>query len=554
MDYTNRIESSISRVVRSLSPQQFYCFYATLIAGLVAHGYVLFNRISYHDNSACLFNLGGTYESGRWMLGFIYDLQMKTTKLFSVPVFNGGLSIIFVAIAAMLLVKMFDIESKFLAASIGAIMVVYPVVTSIFSFMFTSWEYHLALLLSVTAAKALTENLNLKGFVLATLFATMSLGLYQAFLAVTVVLFLIKLFMGVLDDKFQSPIDYIKTGIIYLANLGLSLVLWALMRKLTMAIKGITAVDYKGMDEGYSLAKFPTVLVGSLKAFFGFGQAGINAVLYQKAFTAVIVIVTILQIAILLKNSKSQLSIKLVSLLGLVLIPIGMNMVYLLSTSSEYKVDSLMVYGDIFVYLFPILLIARLERLQQCESTGGNETIKETGASKSANTDSSSTKMSPLAAVTWLQIACLAIMTFGYIYMDNAAYMKAEIAEEQASAYFNQLVTAIKTCDGFEEDMDVIFVGWADLDDGTFVEVDNNSQLDAVKLEKYPRYTDIVSYGGSIHFIKEHIGFGNEHLIDDDGTVAKEAKVKAMPTYPNDGSIAVVDGRVIVKLGEPSEE
>ena len=53
-----------------------------------------------------------------------------------------------------------------------------------------------------------------------------------------------------------------------------------------------------------------------------------------------------------------------------------------------------------------------------------------------------------------------------------------------------------------------------------------------------------------IFFLKEHIGFGNEHVIDDDGTVAAEPAVKAMPTYPNDGSIAVVDGRVIVKLGE----
>ncbi len=544
MNYTNRIESSIVRVIRMLSPQQLYCFYATLIAGLVAHGYVLFNRISYHDNSACLFNLGGTYESGRWMLGFIYDLQMKTTKLFSVPVFNGGLSIIFIAIAAMLVVKMFDVKSKFLAAAIGAIMVVYPVVTSIFSFMFTAWEYHLALLLSVLAAKVLTENLNLKGFILATLFATMSLGLYQAFLAVTVVLFLIKLFMGVLDEKFQSPIDYIKTGLVYLLNLGVSLVLWAVMRKITMAIKGITAVDYKGMDEGYSLAKFPAVFLNSLKAFFGFGQAGINAVLYQRTLACLIVIVTIIQLAVLLKKSKTKLSIKLFSLIGLALIPVGMNMVYLLSTSAEYKIDSLMVYGDIFVFLLPILLI---ERLQQGEEGSNNSSTDIAPASKTFG-------QRQLEAATWIQIIALLVMTFGYIYMDNAAYMKAEIAEEQASAYFNQLVTAIKACDGFSDDMDIIFVGWADLDDGTTVEVDNNSQLDAVKLEKYPRYTDIVSYGGSIHFLKEHIGFGNEHLIDDDGTVAKESEVKKMPTYPNDGSIAVVDGRVIVKLGEPTAE
>ena len=96
MNFTNKIEGFIKTTKDKLSVQQLYCFFTVLVAGIVAHGYILFNRISYHDNAACLFNLGGTYESGRWMLGFIYDIQMKTTKLFSVPVFNGLLSIIFI--------------------------------------------------------------------------------------------------------------------------------------------------------------------------------------------------------------------------------------------------------------------------------------------------------------------------------------------------------------------------------------------------------------------------------------------------------------------------
>ena len=44
--------------------------------------------------------------------------------------------------------------------------------------------------------------------------------------------------------------------------------------------------------------------------------------------------------------------------------------------------------------------------------------------------------------------------------------------------------------------------------------------------------------------------FVGDLLIEDDGTYADSAEVQAMPTYPNDGSIAVIDGKVIVKLGE----
>ena len=248
-----------------LSEQQIFGFVSVLIAGLVAHGYIIFNRISYHDNSACLFNLGGTYESGRWMLGFIYDIQMKTTKLFSVPVFNGILSVLFIAIAAMVLIEMFDVQSKFLSAAIGAIMVVYPVVTSIFSFMFTSWEYQLALLLAILSVKVLTEDSDRK-FVFTLLISvalcTVSLGIYQAYFSVTIALFLIKLFFKLLDDDFVGVLDYVKTGLTYLLQLGISLVLWAILRKVTMLVKGITAVDYKGMDEGYDISKFPQVFLG----------------------------------------------------------------------------------------------------------------------------------------------------------------------------------------------------------------------------------------------------------------------------------------------------
>ena len=525
MNFTSPIESFVKSVRDRLSTQQVYAFVAALVAGLVAHGYVIFNRISYHDNTACLFNLGGTYESGRWMLGFIYDIQMMTTKLFSVPVFNGILSIIFIAMAAMVLVEMFEVKSRFLAAAIGVIMVVYPVVTSIFSFMFTAWEYQLALLLIILAAKVLCKD---KRCILSICLCVIALGIYQAYFAVIIALFLIKLFFDVLDDSFESPVDYVKRGFLYLAHLGISIVLWAVLRKVTMAVKHIVAVDYKGMDEGYQLSKFPEVFLGMVKAFFGFSQEGINAVSYQRAFTALIFIITLIQITYLLLRARTKVSIKLFSLIGLIFLPIGMNVVYLLSTSSEYNVDSLMLYGDIFILILPLLLIERMEK--QEVKAGIVNTI--------------------IIGATWLQIISIAVMTLGYTYMDNAAYMKGEIAQEQAVAYFNQMVTAIKTCDGFSDDMDIVLVGWEELEDGTFTTVDNSQQLDAVKIDKFPRYTDLVRYDGSIYFLREHLGFGNEKVIVDDGTVASETEVVAMPTYPNDGAIAVVDGRVIVKLGE----
>ncbi|SEB00864.1 Glucosyl transferase GtrII [Pseudobutyrivibrio sp. ACV-2] len=528
MNYSSKIEKLFECVQEHFSEQQRITFIATMVLGLIAHGYALFNRISYHDNAACLFSLGGTYESGRWALGFIYDFQMKTTKLFAVPVFNGLLSMIFIALSAMLIIELFNVRNKVWASYIGMIMVAYPVVTSIFSFMFTAWEYFLALFLSVYTVYILRKKLSIGYFVASAAILSISLGLYQAFFAVTIGLFLLTMFMDVINGKITSIKEYILHGVIALCQLIVGLGIWAIMRKITLNLKGIEAVEYKGMSDGYTVALFPKRLVIAYQEFFSFSQEGINATLYQRVFTAIIVIVVIMQIVYAVINANQNTLTKCLSMVGLALLPLAMNVVYILSTSDEYQVDTLMLYGNIFIFILPLLMIEWLEQIG--DSYGFT------------------TKL--ISMSTWLQILSLVILLVGYTYMDNAAYMKGEIAVEQATAYFTELVANIKATDGFDDDMEIVFVGWDKLEDATNAKIDADDQLEAIKLEKFPRFTDIIAYGGARYFMQEHLGFGNDNLIEDDGTVASEYFVKDMPTYPKDGAIAIVDDRVIVKLGE----
>ena len=154
------------------------------------------------------------------------------------------------------------------------------------------------------------------------------------------------------------------------------------------------------------------------------------------------------------------------------------------------------------------------------------------------------------ACVTSIQAIGLLVMLVGYIYLDNAAYMKADIVQQQAIAWYTELAANIKGCDGFSDDMEIVLVGIDNITDGTITKIDDGGQLDIIQVAKYPDYLTILSNGGSINFAKEHIGFGNDLVIVDDGTVAAKEEVQSMPTYPNDGSIQIIDGQVVVKLGE----
>ncbi len=529
MEFTSTIENSINKIKSNLTKAQLVAFVSCVVAGFIAHGFVFFNRISYHDNSASLFDLGATYESGRWFLGILYKLQLLTTKSFSLPLFNGLLSIIFIAISAILIVKIFETKSVVAAGFVGAMMAVFPVVTSIFSFMFTSWPYFLAMLLAVISAKTVIERRSVKTVIVSIIFLACSMGIYQAFFAVTISLLLIALFMKVISFEISTVSDYAKAGGSYLISLAGGLVLWAILRKVFMAAKHIEAVAYKGMDEAYSLSKLPVRFAVAFKAFFGFEFEGLNALRYLRCATALIFVVAVVQILVLLIRNSAKLSVKLASLVGLVLLPVGMEVVYFLSTSSEYQVDTLMLYGDIFVVLFPVVLIQYLEEMTFGENLG--------------------TKLLKLG--TWVQIICMTIVGVGYIYLDNAAYMKASITQEESIAYFTELTTRIKSCEGFADDMEIILVGWDYLEDETMVDISPQEQLSGIKLEKYPTFKELVSYPGSINFIREHLAFGNDKVIkDDDGEYAKMPEIKAMPSYPDDGCIKVIDGKVFVKMGQ----
>lgn len=528
MNYIEKIENIIKNKLDKITTEQRYAFVTTFIVGIIAHGFILFNRISYHDNSACLFSLGGTYESGRWMLGIIYDLQMMSTKLFSVPVFNGLLSIFFIAIAAMLVIDIFDIKSKLLSVYIAAIMVAYPVVTAIFSYMFTAWEYLLGMLLSVCAARILVKRRKLVDFFISAFVLSCSLGFYQAFFAVTIVIYLLSLTLNVIKCNVNNICDYIKQGLMYLSNLVCGLVLWEVIRRLSLIIKGINVVDYKGMNDAYDISMFPSKIVLAYTEFFHFRQEKINTLFYLRVFTGIIVIIALVQLLILLIKSHNEIGVKLVSLIGIILLPLGMNVVYILSTSEEYLIDTLMMYGNIFVYIIPIVLMGTLTEY---------------------NIDSKFIQKSVLSIIGTQAFVSLVVL-IGYVYLDNAAYFKADLTQQAAVAWCTELVANIKGTDGFDDDMEIVFVGWDNLDDGTFAQVDNMEQLEAIQIAKYPDYRVILETASNMYFLREHIAFGNDKVIIDDGTLANKSIVKSMPTYPNSGGIKVVDDKIIVKIGE----
>ena len=527
MTVTNSLEMKIKEFIGRLSDAQKYAFFSAIFFGIMAHGFAFFNRLSVHDNSHCLFDLGASYEVNRWGLGILYRLMVFTTKTYSLPFFNGFMSVVFIAICAMILMDIFEIRSKLIAVIIGGLMVVFPMVTSVFSFMFTSWPYFMGLVFGFQAARVLTKELSVKNVIISALWMALCLSFYQAFLGVVVTIFLLKMFLDVIDGKTDSVATYALSGISYLIELGLSLGIWAIISKFFRTIKHMEMNDYKGWGEPYNIAKFPLKLKEAISSFLSFRMEGINSLRYLRMLALLIFLLTIVMIVMLLIKSQAKLVVKLSSIVGVLLLPVSMSVIYLLSTSDMFQVSTLMIYAYVFVYIIPLILLERFD---------GFSNLLLAKASQ---------------AIAAIMILCTSVVTVGYVYLDNGAYNKAAIYQEQAVVYMTALMANIKSTEGFSDDMDIVFVGFNQVEDSTINEVAKKEELDGIQLEKYYNsLREMINFGVNVQFMRDHLGIGNENIvIDDDNEYANLPKVKAMPVYPNEGGIAVVDGVIIVKMG-----
>ena len=197
-------------------------FLMVILTGIMAHGYMFFNKISFHDDVASLFGVGATIKSGRWALegAFLINCIFLNVNS-SMPVINGIISLIFIAGSACIIIKLFDIKSCFYAGMMGGVMAAFPVVASTFMFMFTAPYYFCALFFAIMGTYLIVK----KGYYLRGAFLLcLVLSLYQPYITVSFTLFILHFIFERLKDV---PVKENLRGIIgYCLSLIIGILLW----------------------------------------------------------------------------------------------------------------------------------------------------------------------------------------------------------------------------------------------------------------------------------------------------------------------------------------
>ena len=496
---------------------------ACAVFGLFTHLFGLANALHNIDDIAQQPSGYGTgVTSGRWLLSLLGDLAVKLRLGYNLPTVIGLLFILLIACSAGLMVSVFGIRSRKKAALIGMLFIAFPSAFSTLSYRYTAAYYALALFLSVLAVWVLPRYRF--GFLLSSLCISCSLGIYQAYVPLTIGIFVLLLLQQALGDDAELK-GLIRSAVRYCAVLILGLLLYYLFLNITLKLYGTELSTYHGVNEmgKISLKELPelihqavySVLMLPFKDYCGVATSPLVRCSYL-----LLGVVSALLIGYICFRKKKKIGVLLFTALLFLVFPVAVNFIVVMCPVG--LIYTLMVYSFVLLASAPLILLECLPE-KQASPKGARSVL------------------------TKCVCLLIAVIISFYAYETNVNYMALYFYNRQAENYLSSLVVQARMTGGFHTDLEWAFLG----------------KIQDPLLGSYWQYEH--TYGGiektqSLvrryswpEWIHNYYGYEVPTASTDRVTqLSRMDEVRAMPCWPNDGSIRIVDGTLVIKFEELS--
>lgn len=483
-----------------------YTFFTAIILGLCTHLPIMLSDIPNHDGLASIYFDQNMTVSGRWFL----SVACGFSSYYSLPWVIGLLAILLLAVTAVLLTEVLEIEKVSGGVMIAGILVTFPVLTSTFAYVFTMDGYMLAVLLSVLAVYLVGKGK--AGFLWGGIVLAFSMGIYQAYLPIAILLCLYKVSLIMLNDntkkeKVKSILNYLYMGII-----GVSL--YYIIMKAMLLIQKTKLGTYQGADEGAKLS-FASI-IDIYKDFAEFvltGKVLVNNVFSIGAFVilAGLFLIAVFQLCIKRKLYKSPWFYVTTAAL-LIVLPVATNVILLILPNISYH--TLMRYQYV---VFLMVMIAFVQRYFDIN-------VKITSVILSA---------------------AVVVLIFNYVVTDNIAYSNLEKKYEKTYAYCVRLADRMEQTEGYYQGIPIAMIGVVSDKEYPLTDVtgDVTSKLLGIT-------GDTLLYTGENYkaFFQNYLGITiNLIPIENMGEVYNSKEYWEMNSFPAKDSIQVVDGVLYIK-------
>lgn len=489
--------------------------------GILVHLFGLTNVLHNHDNIWVEpVGFGGGIEVGRWLLFLMGKAAQRLGFGYNLPFVNGTLYLVFLSCAAGGAVSVLHLRSKTAAALCGVLLVVFPSVTSVMFYKFTTAYYGIAMILAVFAVWVLPKHP--LAVLLSAACIACSMGIYQAYVPMTISLMVLQLLKEALTGTAEFP-ELFKRGLRDCAALLLGAALYFGVLNGLLALLNVELDSYQGVDQmgNLSLQALPTMLAQTYRTFFLVPLEDYCSIAHSPflrfAFLCTGLLTGGMVLLLAWENRKNRMRAVLAVLL-LALLPAGINFIMIMCASSQ--IHTLMVYSFVLVPCGPLIFLEDVLALEAIRKKAG--------------------RVCKLLAAG---LACLMIMCYGYDA--NVHYTAMYYANRQVENYWAGLVTQVRMTDGFTADKQWALIG--DISDPLL----NSEWKNAMSYGGHCFTDDLLKMYSRLSWVENYIGY-DIPLADQETTqaLARTEAVENMPSWPDQGSIQVIGDKVVIKFQE----
>lgn len=515
MTTLQRGEEALLRRVKAVDWARLkICFAATALCMLLAHGFAWFNLFPSHDGTIVVFDADVVMlQLGRWVeLPYFRFLRGRVNN----PWLNGAYTVFWTSLAMYLASSLLQLGRKATAAVCGVFSTAISVTLLYATYYDKTDVYTCAMFLAFLGVYAVRCCCRpWLGVVLCGGCLCLSMGLYQGYIEFAIGLFLLCLLRDCLTRDLPWA-DYLRQGFTSVAALLLGGVLYAVSMKAVLAYKHLELIDsYNGLQQmGRGgpvvwLSRLPGAYKQVFATLLGYDVWNNRG---MRLATALCLLLALVCLVLALRRKPRRVLAQTAILL--VLLPLGLNVVFLLS---EQAPTLLMLYPVYLVYALVLLL--------------------------------TETDTAPRSAA-WLACVLCAFLTLENVIYANGAYTYRKLVYENTRGQVYTIMAKVQDLPGYVEgETLVVFSG--DFTDSNFTY--HNDLLRQYEEGDTGLSGSAITYDGTIKWWFANIMGSGARVVNTQAELdawAENPAVQAMPSYPASGCIAMVDGAAVVKLSD----
>lgn len=487
-------------------------FLSAVLMGALIHLPVMLWDIPNHDGLSSMYFDQNMITSGRWFL----TIACGFSSYFTLPWVISLLSLLFLGCTSAVLSEIFEVKSSLTIVLISGLLVSFPALASTFAYVFTMDGYMLGLFLATLSVLLVKKGK--WGFAAGGICLAFSMGIYQSYLPVAVLLSLYCVGVLLIEeplwrDKICKSLRYVYMGAIGAA-------VYYVVLQILLKIQGKTLNTYQGINQingGRAGIDFVNAMKQMYQDFAVFTLKG--GILFSNSASVIALIVlsglaaAVLLLLILRRKWWKKPGVLAIILLFALVVPAATNLILVISPELTYHL--LMRYQWVIFLMIALVFAQRYGE--------GKEKL----------------------LIQWGTVLTVVVLVFNYAVMDNIGYSNLQKRYEKTYAYCLRLLDRIEQTPGYYQGIPVAIVGVVGDDQYPLTDITQEVTFNMIGL-----YGDVLVYRSENYreFMKNYLGATLNFLEEDAmADIYFREEYVEMESFPGATSTRVVDGVLYVK-------